>query len=233
MNPSSPFAAAAFCPHPPLLVPAVAAGEPVAVREPAVNAVRWLCRQPITQLLVVGGDERADGFGPGSAGDFAGYGVDFSVQLPGPGAAAGPRLPLPLAVGAWLLDAVGCGAPVLGATCDATGALPPLPSVEPGATGLLVMGDGTARRTEKAPGWLDERAAGYDREVSAALRSGDAAKLTVDLSLGAELLAAGAPVWTAAARLLAGTRWNAEVSYDDAPYGVGYLVARWWPADAH
>ncbi len=75
-----------------------------------------------------------------------------------------------------------------------------------GAAGLLVMGDGSARRTEKAPGWLDERAAGFDAAASAALAAGDPALLArgAICELGAQLLAAGAPAWRAASRLLAG-----------------------------
>ena len=95
--------------------------------------------------------------------------------------------------------------------------------------GLLVMGDGSARRTEKAPGWLDERAAGFDAGVSAALASGDPEQLRrLDQDLGRR--AAGCRrsrpgerppgCWRA-------RRWDGAVSYDDAPYGVGYFVATW------
>jgi hypothetical protein len=215
--------AAAFCPHPPLLVPAVGAAEPVSVRAAAVAAVQWLCEQPFDQLVLLGSAEVASVFAEGGVGSFAGFGVDFAVRLPG--ATGASRLPLPLAVGAWLLSEVGWSGPVVGMTSDPGGALPA--AATSGSVGLLVMGDGSARRTEKAPGWLDERAAGYDQAVRAALAGGEPGALAVDLALGAELLAAGAPAWVAAARLLAGRRWNAQVSYDDAPYGVGYLVATW------
>jgi hypothetical protein len=215
--------AAAFCPHPPLLVPAVGAAEPVSVRAAAVAAVQWLCDQPIDQLVLLGSAEDAKVFAQGGVGSFAGFGVDFAVRLPG--ATSASRLPLSLAVGAWLLAEVGWSGPVIAVTSDPRGALPDVATSGP--VGLLVMGDGSARRTEKAPGWLDGRAAGYDQAVSAALAGGDPGALAVDLVLGAELLAAGAPAWAAAARLLAGQRWSARVSYDDAPYGVGYLVATW------
>jgi aromatic ring-opening dioxygenase LigB subunit len=116
----------------------------------------------------------------------------------------------------------------IGLACDADATLP-AGDLEPGeADGLLVMGDGSARRTEKAPGWLDERAAGFDAASAAALASGNPEQLRqIDQELGRELLAAGAPAWRAAARLLAHTAWEGAVSYDDAPYGVGYLVAVW------
>src|SRR5690606_36799316 len=60
---------------------------------------------------------------------------------------------------------------------------------------LVVVGDGSARRTEKAPGYLDDRAAGFDAAIEGALSSGDAgARAAVDLELGQELLAAAAVV---------------------------------------
>ncbi len=90
------------------------------------------------------------------------------------------------------------------------------------------MGDGSARRSEKAPGWFDERAADFDASVAQALASGNPEQLSrIDQERGRELLAAGAPAWRAAARLLARTFWDGAVSYDDAPYGVGYFVAAW------
>lgn len=221
--------AAVFCPHPPLLVPAVGAGEPVAVRAPAVAAVRWLAAQPIQRIVVLGSGEQAACYPPGTAGSFAGFGVDVTVRLPGGTGTGdgGGRLPLPLAVGAWLLETAGWSRPALAVTCDRSGTLP---SWDAGSgDGLLVMGDGSARRSEQAPGWLDTRSAGYDAAISAALAAGDPALLATDLLAGAQLLAAGAPAWVATSRMLAGTRWAADVTYDDAPYGVGYLVATWSP----
>lgn len=99
------------------------------------------------------------------------------------------------------------------------------------ARALLVAGDGSARRAEKAPGHLDERAAPYDAVVEEALREGDAITLaSLDTALGAELLAAGAPVLRALGdAVLASGRAvrNAELAYADDPFGVRYWVARW------
>lgn len=203
------------------------AGEPVAARGVALDAVRWLTSQRIDRIVVLGSGATAACHPPGAAGSFAGYGVEFTVRLPGAPVADCADLPLPLAVGAWLLAEIGWTANVLGISCDPSGLLPRWDGAAGYRDGLLVMGDGSARRTEKAPGWLDERAAGYDASVSAALAAGDPARLATDLTLAAELLAAGAPAWTAAGQLLAEARWKGAVSYDDAPYGVGYVVATW------
>ncbi len=227
-------AAVAFCPHPPLLVSEVGAGEPVTVRAPAIAAVRWLAGSAISRIVLLGAADTLACYGPGAAGSFAGYGVGLGVRFPGePDAdrASGP-LPLSLAVGAWLLQQASWTGVVAGLACDAQAALPSgFDRLRPG-DGLLVMGDGSARRTEKAPGWLDDRAAGFDAAAGAALAAGDPDRLgRLDLDLGHQLLAAGLPAWRAASRLLAGTTWRAEVSYDDAPYGVGYLVATWSAPD--
>lgn len=94
--------------------------------------------------------------------------------------------------------------------------------------GLLVVGDGSARRTEKAPGHLDPRAAGFDASIAAVLASGDPARLAgLDESLGEELLVGGLGAWRAAAEHAGGRLWEATVLLDDAPHGVGYFVATW------
>lgn len=86
--------------------------------------------------------------------------------------------------------------------------------VEEAETGLLVVGNGSAMRTEKAPGHFDSRAEAFD----AALRSSFAG---IDAALAAELWADTACL--AALPSLA----EAEVTYDDAPFGVQYWVATW------
>ena len=63
-------------------------------------------------------------------------------------------------------------------------------------TGLLVMADGSARRTLKAPGYLDDRAAPFDAGVEECLASGRLAGLAeLDPALAAELLVAGRAAW--------------------------------------
>jgi hypothetical protein len=102
------------------------------------------------------------------------------------------------------------------------------------------MGDGSARRSERAPGHLDERAAPFDAGVERAVRDADLAALAaLDPDLAAELLATGRPGWQVLAGALGGdplgtgagaARPVAEVLYADAPLGVGYLVAVIGPA---
>lgn len=94
------------------------------------------------------------------------------------------------------------------------------------ATGVLVVGNGTATRTEKAPGHFDERAEAFDGALRAALVAPDPAALgAIDLGLAADLWADPAGL-TRLERLLSPGR-VARVHYDDAPFGVQYWVISW------
>ena len=104
-------------------------------------------------------------------------------------------------------------------------------------TALLVMGDGSARRSAAAPGYLDDRAEPFDTWVEQALRDGDLAALAaVDPDLARDLLAAGRPAWQVLAAALtsvdltANARPRTRILYSAAPLGVAYLVATLDPA---
>jgi hypothetical protein len=245
--------AIAFCPSPPLLVPELAAG---AAAE--LDPHRTACPEAVRRLLATGPDEVvviatgpvSSQFPAGTTGHLDGYGVPVSATLPrrpahpatggkvsrrlrystGPVEAVAAAVPLGVTLGAWLLAGadVPCSAfsvaadtdPAwFGAALDQTGE----------RRALLVMGDGSARRSERAPGYIDPRAAAFDAAVAAALGSGDAPALAaLDPALGAELLADGVPAWRVAAHAaLPGPPYEAELLYDAAPYGVGYFVATW------
>ncbi len=89
----------------------------------------------------------------------------------------------------------------------------------------LVMANGSARRTDTAPGPYDERAVPFDDELGQALREGDVDALaTVDGELARELWACVEPISRIAAL---GRVSQAQVDYDDAPFGVQYWVMRW------
>ena len=146
---------------------------------------------------------RASGSAPGDVGDLRGFGVDLEVPFAGraaPGRRGGCRWPH--TVGAWLLDEAGHAGARLGVgPGDLPGALAGLP----GPVGVLAMGDGSARRTLKAPGYLDPAAEPFDAAVAAALAAGDAAALAgLDPAEGERLLAAGVPTWRAVGAALAG-----------------------------
>ncbi|HEX2892566.1 MAG TPA: hypothetical protein VHO29_01010 [Marmoricola sp.] len=94
--------------------------------------------------------------------------------------------------------------------------------------GMLVVANGSATRTEKAPGHFDERSAGFDAAIGRALAEGDQAALgRIDTALAEELWAMpDADVLRRVAGRV-GPVTDVQVDYDDAPYGVQYWVVRW------
>jgi hypothetical protein len=112
-----------------------------------------------------------------------------------------------------------------------------------GRVGLVAMGDLSACRTERAPGAFRPGAAGFDASVAEAFRTGKPQRLLdLDPIQAAELLVAGrVPLQVLAGAcdlgpplrgrapdegaVQGGPPLRGQVLYDDAPYGVGYLVA--------
>jgi hypothetical protein len=92
-----------------------------------------------------------------------------------------------------------------------------------GSASYVVVGNGSACRSEKAPGHLDERAAAYDDAVRAGLASSDVSGL--DLDLGRSLLASLDGIARLPEVLPPGV--PAQIDYDDDPFGVQYWVMRW------
>ncbi|MCX4757730.1 class III extradiol dioxygenase subunit B-like domain-containing protein [Kitasatospora purpeofusca] len=228
--------AAAVCPCPPLLVPEVAAGasaelEPLrAACDEALGAV--LAAEP-ELLVVVGTGPEAEVWTEGGAGSFHRYGVPLVAALPG-GRAEGPELSPALTVGAWLLGRSGTALPTHACAVPADAPADRMLGLGQGLAGLadrvglLVMGDGSACRSLKAPGYLDERAEGYDAVLARALGTADTAALAaLDPGLAAELKAEGRAPWQVLAGAAEGAGLTARLGYQDAPYGVGYLVASW------
>src|SRR5690606_22477470 len=106
----------------------------------------------------------------------------------------------------------------LAAAADVPFALPP----EDKAPTMLVVANGSAKRTEKAPGHLDERAAAFDDALRAALLAGDLGHLDDgDQNLAQELWAdVDSLVWLG--QEIAVDPASVRVDYDDDPYGVQY-----------
>ncbi|MFI1132446.1 class III extradiol dioxygenase subunit B-like domain-containing protein [Streptomyces althioticus] len=233
--------AAAACPCPPLLVPEVAAGaapELDAARAACTDALGVLAAARPDLLVVVGPDDGAGtrDYPAGTPGSFRRFGVDLEVRLGEGDGAAGGELPYGLAVGAWLLGRTGwADAPVEGR--GVAESLAPDACLAEGRrlagradrVALLVMGDASACRTLKAPGYLDERAAPYDAEIARALGSADTAALrALDPGVSRELKVSGRAPWQVLAGAAeGGAALSGVLLHEDAPYGVGYVVAAW------
>jgi len=214
---------------PPLLLPAVEVRP-----DAATTALRRACAAAVAEMLVVRprvvvvvapGAGPGERFGAGDAGRLSGFGVDVTIPFKGPVGPGGRPVPWAHALGAWLLDRAGFTGTRIGVgPADLGQVARDLPA--PWA--VLAMGDGSARRSVKAPGYLDDAAAPFDAAVASALGAGDPAALAgLDAAEGERLLAAGVPVWRAVGDALAGRTVTAQLHHDAAPLGVGYLAASW------
>jgi hypothetical protein len=220
----------AFVPATPLLVPQIAQGaaqELAHLRQASLDALTQLVQSGADQLVVVG---TAPVTGPATGEpDWSGFGVGSAPT----GAALSPSL----SIGAWLLDQVGRQADLY------IGVSPQAKSIECAALGqslvgeqplvgeqsvaVLVVGDGSACRSDKAPGSLDPRAKEFDSEVIEALRLGDPKRLAqLDSDLATELQVDGRAPWQVVAAMVDAPMASHVVTSDD-PYGVLYVVAHW------
>jgi hypothetical protein len=231
----------AVVPEPPLLLPELAGGavaETADLRAACVAAATRLAGVASRWVCVGADDGGRRTVGPDARGSFVGFGADAVVGLD-TRQPAGPidrSFPLPLLVAGWLAARTGASLSIRGELVA--------PDASPGAcralgeaiaaedVGLLVVGDGAATHTEKAPGHLDERAGPFDAGVAAALRDADPGALAaLDPDLAAALWASGRAPWQVLAGAAAGRAWQGELLYSGIPFGVGYHVAVWWPRD--
>lgn len=232
--------AAVVCPHPPLLL------RELCGREDAVPQLRAACHEALGEalattpdvVLVVGGDEEGRSWDGTLPVDVGSFGTTGASRVTG--------LPQSLGVGKRLLEDVGWDGPTEFRTVDRAAAPSEVAGLarelaaDPRAAVLLVLGDGSTRRGDGAPGYLDERAFGFDSGVAAALEKADAAALaTLDAGLAEELMVHGRAAFAllgevvirqlaspqAAAR--APMRPSARLLYCDDPFGVAYNVAVW------
>lgn len=224
-----------LCPHPPLLFRELGgAADPVAeLREACATAVAALVGAQPDVVVVVGGSDTGSSFDPAARPDVRRFGTTAPRSL------VEERLPLSLGVGRRLLDEAGwagstrlAAVPWSASSADLDALAGDVLGSAAGDAriGLLLLGDGSARRGEKAPGFLDERAFPFDDELARALADGDGtALLDLDDELADELMVGGAAVFRLLGRLAAnaGQPQSAGLTYRGDPFGVSYFVARW------
>ena len=226
----------AICPPAPLLARELTGLDPVIpeLRQACAAAAGRLVETGPEVIAVVGPGRRTAVWPADGRLDLAAFGPALGPALGTRGGSVSgrPPLPLPLGLGARLLDESGYSGPRLlqsvhtgepAAACLRLGAgLRTLSD----RIGLLVMADGSACRTLRAPGYLDPRAAAFDAAIADAVRSGDLASLrAMDSDLARELLAAGRPGWQVLAGAMPGRAASTQVLYEGDPFGVFYLVA--------
>ncbi|ASO19261.1 hypothetical protein FHR81_001529 [Actinoalloteichus hoggarensis] len=160
--------------------------------------------------------------------------------VPGSRTEPDPSWPLPLLIAGWLRGRVGARRvrPLLvderlsTAECLAEGAELATRLAGAEAVGLLVLGDGSARVSERSPLPADPRAAAFDEATAHALGAPSPEALAaLDPNEASDLAVSGRAPWQVLAGAVSASsaRWTAELRYSAAPFGVRYHVASWRP----
>ncbi len=209
--------AAALIPAAPVLIPELTGQVPVAqeVRAAALASIRIVLDSGIDELVIVGSGEPTGWHSPDRPLrlDRLG-GIDMDD---GPG----EPIPVPLAIGAALARGAGWHGPVRLLTVEAD-----VPSLDASArSGLLAVGNGSARCTPKAPGSFDDGSAAFNEGLLSMI-------VDADLAAMSEFdVAAAAHQWSdCAGPLRALGTWMApgagsQIAYAQEWGGVYYVCA--------
>jgi RimJ/RimL family protein N-acetyltransferase len=224
--------AAALCPAAPLVARELTGADPV------VPELRRACRDAVAGLVAAAPGLIAVVGVAAEGGRWTDGRLDLGVFAPALRGATEGRppghvaLPPSLGLGGLLLDQAGYDGQreLYAVTLDETAADCAALGARLGAlrdrVALLVMADGSACRTLKAPGYLDPRSEPFDAEVVRAIRERDAAALlALDADLAQQLLATGRPGWQVLAGAARESWSGTQVRYCDDPFGVLYMVA--------
>lgn len=241
-----------------MLVPELcssAAPELADLRAACDQATRAVLAARPDELIVVGSGPITKRYSSAFNASFAPWGFPLMVRVGAarhsqpPPAAGAPadgtdrgasivRVPLSLIIGHWLLgrqslDGVPVGAQSVDVTLDAAGCarLGARLAAGAGRVGLLVMGDGSACRGRTDPMPYDPRGEAIDDAAARALAGADpGGLLDLDVPLAADLGMTGRAPWQvlAGAAQATGGAWKGELYHEAAPFGVTYLVARWF-----
>lgn len=206
------IAAACFLPHPPLLL-----AEYASLADPG-QPLRNRCRAALAELAAIGPEQLIVLTGADRDAPAVSSRRPLGARVAGELAAGVEGLPPPLEV----------VVPFDADLEEVTAAASRLRHLAQGApTGVLVLGDGSARRGEKAPGYIDERSFPFDAQVTQALAVGDPGSLRrLDPVLAADLMVAGRAAWQVLAAAASGPA-TVVSAYADDPFGVLYHVAVW------
>ncbi|MEU8396518.1 hypothetical protein AB0C28_15125 [Nonomuraea sp. NPDC048892] len=212
--------AAAVCP----LTPLVVLGMPD-LRSACHTAIATLRDARPDALIVVGGAPATGAYDGDAAGSLRPWGPELAAGL------GEPVLPLSLTVARLLLGAHGPDA-FQSVAWDAPGEdcakLGEQLADRADRVALLVMADGSACLSPKAPGKYDEAAGPCNDRIAQAVAGGDPTPLAaLDPEEADRLWVSGRSAFQVLAGAADGRDYEGRLLMETAPYGVGYLVGTW------
>jgi len=221
-----------FIPAAPLLCPDVDIEDLLVDERDASIELVLEFTQDAKQVVVIGSGDRTHWFNQGGIGSTRGFGglLDYSI---GTGT---QRLPQALTIAAAVLNGANWAGKVVGLEVahDSTAKEREDLGREVAAksaeleTLVVVVGDGSATRTEKAPGYVQPDAASFDEAMARAINEADIhAILDVDQEQADRLWCRGIPAWQVVANAV--DQMQGMLILESAPFGVNYLVASWRP----
>jgi len=221
-----------FIPAAPLLCPDVDIEDLLVDERDASIELVLEFTQDAKQVVVIGSGDRTHWFNQGGIGSTRGFGglLDYSI---GTGT---QRLPQALTIAAAVLNGANWAGKVVGLEVahDASAKEREDLGREVAAksaeleTLVVVVGDGSATRTEKAPGYVQPDAASFDEAMARAINEADIhAILDVDQEQADRLWCRGIPAWQVVANAV--DQMQGMLILESAPFGVNYLVASWRP----
>ncbi len=232
---------AALVPAAPVLLPALSGREQpaAAVLNASLEVMRQLIESDPAEVIVLAEADR-DGLFENSApwGLHRLGGMRTSDEIDAT-AARGEPLPVPLAIGAALLGTAGWTGPAVFHALDRS--ISPEAAIEYGRqlssntvpVGLLLLGNGSACCTDKAPGSFHLGAQAFNEALTSMIRTGDqraVARLSAEAS-AAQLSDIRLPL-----QVLAGAesrcRLRGSIAYDEPFMGVHYICAAFLPVGA-
>ena len=222
--------AVVFIPAAPLMCPDVDVESLLAdERAVSIELIAEL-QQDAERIIVIGAGTSTTWFEDGGIGNTRGFG-GVSHYAIGTGL---DELPQSLTVGASVVSATGWAGEVQALVIDADttiGQRQVLAKEVVANSGdqrtlIVAVGDGSATRTEKAPGYIQPDALDFDAAVVRAIDSVDRnALMAIEQSTADRLWCRGLPTWQVVAQAI--DTAHGAVVFESSPFGVNYFVASW------
>jgi len=224
------ISAVVFIPAAPLMCPDVDVEALLADERAACIELVAELQQDAEHIIVIGSGESTTWFEQGGIGNTRAFG-GVSHYAIGSGR---DELPQALTVGASVVSAAGWAGAVKALVVDAEttaeqrGVLAKELLAKSGdqRTLIVAVGDGSATRTEKAPGYIQPDALDFDAEITRAIGNGDSSAIVaIEQSTADRLWCRGLPTWQVVAQAI--DHAEGTLVLESSPFGVNYLVAAW------